>query len=115
MYDGRPGVAPSRAARVLRACVLAAVAAPLTACAAPCWSRFRAIPPEQPEHDHVATFSVSRFLAADLDRYAALHAQTYGETVDAATLIPHMLEAFMAGDREFRSGTYPKPVPQKPT
>ncbi|SPC12685.1 hypothetical protein CO2235_150340 [Cupriavidus oxalaticus] len=30
------------------------------------------------------------------------HAQTYGEAVDAATLIPHMLEAFMAGDRGFR-------------
>lgn len=36
-----------------------------------------------------------------LDRYAALHAQTYGEAVDAATLIPHMLEAFMARDRGF--------------
>src|SRR5574340_1965 len=37
---------------------LAAVAVfdPVTACAAPCWTRFRAIPPEQPEHDHVATF-----------------------------------------------------------
>jgi hypothetical protein len=44
-------------------------------------------------------------LAALLDRYAALHAQTYGEAVDAATLIPHMLEAFMAGDRGFRRVT----------
>ena len=43
-------------------------------------------------------------LKADLDRYAALHAQAYGEVVDAATLIPHMLEAFMAGDRGFRKG-----------
>lgn len=43
-------------------------------------------------------------LKADLDRYAALHAQTYGEAVDAVTLIPHMLEAFMAGDRGFRRG-----------
>lgn len=32
----------------------------------------------------------------------AVDAQTYGETVDAVTLIPHMLEAFMAGDRGFR-------------
>ena len=32
-----------------------AVFDPVTACAAPCWRRFRAIPPEQPEHDHVAT------------------------------------------------------------
>ncbi|WP_070158050.1 DUF2274 domain-containing protein [Sphingobium phenoxybenzoativorans] len=48
------------------------------------------------------TFTCPASLKADLDRYAALHAQTYGETVDAATLIPHMLEAFMAGDRGFR-------------
>ena len=48
------------------------------------------------------TFSCPTSLKADLDRYAALHTQTYGETVDAATLIPHMLEAFMAGDRGFR-------------
>jgi hypothetical protein len=41
-------------------------------------------------------------LKADLERYTALHAQTYGEPVDAATLIPHMLEAFMARDRGFR-------------
>ncbi len=48
------------------------------------------------------TFTCPTSLKADLDRYAALHAQTYGEAVDAATLIPHMLEAFMAGDRGFR-------------
>ncbi|MCL4777323.1 MAG: DUF2274 domain-containing protein [Gammaproteobacteria bacterium] len=44
-------------------------------------------------------------LKADLDRYAELHTQTYGEMVDAATLIPHMLEAFMARDRGFRKGS----------
>lgn len=43
------------------------------------------------------TFACSASLKADLDRYAALHAQAYGEAVDASTLIPHMLEAFMAG------------------
>ena len=48
------------------------------------------------------TFACPASLKADLDRYAALHAQTYGEVVDAATLIPHMLEAFMAGDRAFK-------------
>ena len=48
------------------------------------------------------TFTCSASLKADLDCYAAQHAQTYGEAVDAATLIPHMLEAFMAGDRGFR-------------
>jgi len=50
------------------------------------------------------TFICPASLKANLDRYAALHAQTYGETVDAAMLIPHMLGAFMAGDRGFRHG-----------
>ncbi len=48
------------------------------------------------------TVSLTATLKADLERYAALHAQTYGEPVDAATLIPHMLELFMARDRGFR-------------
>lgn len=50
------------------------------------------------------TFACSASLKADLDHYAALHAQTYGGAVDAVTLIPHMLEAFIAGDRGFRRG-----------
>lgn len=49
------------------------------------------------------TFACPASLKQDLDRYAALHAQTYGEAVDVVTLIPLMLEAFMAGDRRFRS------------
>lgn len=53
------------------------------------------------------TFACPAGLKADLDRYAALHAQTYGEAVDATTLIPHMLEAFMAGDRAFRRAENP--------
>ncbi|WP_298018261.1 DUF2274 domain-containing protein [uncultured Castellaniella sp.] len=48
------------------------------------------------------TFTCPTSLKAELERYAAQHAQTYGETVDAVTLIPHMLEAFMAGDRGFK-------------
>ncbi|MFC5581014.1 DUF2274 domain-containing protein [Rhodanobacter terrae] len=48
------------------------------------------------------TFVCPARLKADLDRYAALHAQTYGDVVDAVTLIPLMLEAFMTGDRGFR-------------
>tara|TARA_B100000378_G_scaffold109088_1_gene87410 strand:- start:18422 stop:18685 length:264 start_codon:yes stop_codon:yes gene_type:complete len=48
------------------------------------------------------TFACPATLKADLERYAELHAQTYGEPVDAVTLIPHMLEAFMARDRGFR-------------
>lgn len=48
------------------------------------------------------TFACPANLKADLHRYATLHAQTYGEAVDAVTLIPYMLEAFMAGDRGFK-------------
>lgn len=54
------------------------------------------------------TFACPVGLKADLDRYAALHAQTYGEAVDAVTLIPHMLGAFMAGDRSFRRTGAPR-------
>ncbi|VBT67604.1 small protein [Burkholderia pseudomallei] len=50
------------------------------------------------------TFVCPFSLKEDLDRYASLHAQTYGEAVDAMTLIPHMLEAFIAGDRGFKRG-----------
>lgn len=52
--------------------------------------------------------SVPSTLKLELDRYAELHAQTWGEPVDAVTLIPHMLEAFLTRDRAFRrarSGT----------
>jgi len=48
------------------------------------------------------TFPCPVGLKGELDRYAALHAQTYGEAVDAAILIPHMLEAFIAGDRGYK-------------
>jgi hypothetical protein len=48
------------------------------------------------------TFTCPASLKTNLDLYAAQHAQAYGEAVDAVTLIPHMLEAFMAGDRGFR-------------
>jgi len=59
------------------------------------------------------TFACPATLKADLDRYAALHAQTYGEAVDATTLIPHMLEAFITGDRGFKKGMTAKAIPPK--
>lgn len=34
--------------------------------------------------------------------YAKVHTQTYSEAIDAVTLIPHMLEAFITGDRGFK-------------
>lgn len=48
------------------------------------------------------TFACPANLKSDLNRYAALLALAYGEAIDAMTLIPHMLEAFSAGDRGFR-------------
>jgi len=65
-----------------------------------------------PQHPSVKlTFVCPASLKADLDRYAALHAQAYGEAVDAVTLIPHMLEAFMVGDRGFKRGGQATPKP----
>lgn len=57
------------------------------------------------------TFACSASLKVELDRYAVLHAQTYGEAVDAAALIPHMLEAFMARDRGFKKVATSKAAP----
>jgi hypothetical protein len=50
------------------------------------------------------TIAVSAQLRADLDRYAALHTELHGTAVDAATLAPLMLEAFIARDKGFRAG-----------
>lgn len=41
-------------------------------------------------------------LKADLDRYAELYERTYGDKVDGAALIPHIVAAFLARDREFK-------------
>ncbi len=48
------------------------------------------------------TFSLSEPLKEELDLYAAEHSRLY-EPVEAATLIPHMLEAFLRSDRGWRS------------
>jgi hypothetical protein len=42
-------------------------------------------------------------LKTSLDQYAQLHSQLGGRQVDAATLIPHMLQSFIDRDRGFRS------------
>lgn len=57
------------------------------------------------------TFSCPSDLKAELDRYAALHTQTYGEATDTLALIPHMLAAFMARDRGFRRGDAKRKTP----
>jgi len=51
------------------------------------------------------TFACPAGLKTDLNRYATLHAQAYGEGSRAVTLIRQMLEAFMARDRDFKRKT----------
>ena len=42
-------------------------------------------------------------LKTQLDRYAALHSETWGDTVLAADLIPHMLTQFILRDKAFQA------------
>ncbi len=48
------------------------------------------------------TFPLTEPLKEELELYAAEHSRLY-EPVDAATLLPHMLEAFLRSDRGWRS------------
>lgn len=41
-------------------------------------------------------------LKARLERYAELHSQTWEQKVDAAALIPYIVEQFLANDGAFR-------------
>ncbi|MGB4927675.1 MAG: DUF2274 domain-containing protein [Giesbergeria sp.] len=47
------------------------------------------------------TVTLPAELKQRLERYAQLHSQAHGEPVDAVALIPHILDAFIARDREF--------------
>lgn len=60
------------------------------------------------------TIAVPEKLKLDLDRYAELHSARWGERIDAAALIPHMLEAFIARDRGFRKVRSSNPRPKAP-
>jgi hypothetical protein len=51
------------------------------------------------------TVALPIHIKEQLDRYAAIHSRTWGETVDAATLIPHMLMQFVARDHAFRAAS----------
>lgn len=48
------------------------------------------------------SFAASADLKQQLDAYAALYAKEYGRKEALADLIPSMLEAFLASDREFQ-------------
>lgn len=49
------------------------------------------------------TITLSADLKAQLDAYAEVHAQLHQLPVDATTLVPHMLAAFIARDRGFKA------------
>ena len=48
------------------------------------------------------SFVASTELKKQLEEYAALYTQEYGRKEALADLIPFMLEAFLASDREFQ-------------
>ncbi|MCR9120998.1 MAG: DUF2274 domain-containing protein [Phyllobacteriaceae bacterium] len=48
------------------------------------------------------SFAASADLKRQLDAYAALYTKEYGRKEALADLIPYMLEAFLASDREFQ-------------
>jgi hypothetical protein len=48
------------------------------------------------------TVSIPAPLKAQLDRYAEVYSATFATPVDAQTLIPLMLAAFLAKDRAFQ-------------
>jgi hypothetical protein len=48
------------------------------------------------------TISVPEELKSQLDRYAQLHSRTWGQKVDAAALVPHIIAQFLANDPAFR-------------
>ena len=47
------------------------------------------------------TISMTPDLHRTLERYAECYRQTYGETEKIGDLIPFMLEAFLASDKDF--------------
>jgi hypothetical protein len=49
------------------------------------------------------TVNLPAELKTCLDEYAAAHSRVHGEAVDAATLIPHMLQSVIARDRGFKA------------
>jgi hypothetical protein len=45
---------------------------------------------------------MTAMLKAQLESYAVLHFETYEQKVDAAALIPYIVEQYLANDRAFR-------------
>lgn len=61
------------------------------------------------------TIALPVVLKEQLDRYAQVHSSAWNETVDAASLIPHMLSEFIEHDRAFkRSLKRSRPASESP-
>jgi hypothetical protein len=58
------------------------------------------------------TIALSITLRTNLDRYAELHTQVWGQPISTAALMPFMLETFIARDRGFRKveGATPRSI-----
>jgi len=48
------------------------------------------------------TIAIEPEIKADLELYATLYEENYGEKAPVTALIPSMLQAFLAGDRAFK-------------
>ncbi|MFT4254904.1 MAG: DUF2274 domain-containing protein [Caulobacter sp.] len=58
--------------------------------------------PKLPDRNPVRiTFTALPELNAALQDYASAYLATYGETATVSDLVPFILEAYLAGDREF--------------
>jgi hypothetical protein len=49
------------------------------------------------------TIVLSELLKEELDAYAVEHGKIHGKSVETAVLIPHMLEDYLRGDRDWRN------------
>lgn len=49
------------------------------------------------------TITLSAALREELEDYMRAYSQTFGQAIDIAVLIPHMLTTFIARDRGFQS------------
>jgi len=60
------------------------------------------------------TVALSYTLKEELDKYAEVHSTAWGQNVEAADLIPHMLAQFLSKDRQFRKAIKEKRLSRSP-
>jgi hypothetical protein len=60
------------------------------------------------------TVALPYTLKEELDKYAEVHSTAWGQKVEAADLIPHMLAQFLSKDRQFRKAIKEKRLSRSP-